>query len=174
MTRHDIGTIRMKISMFVLLIGAMVTFMACDTKVQSSSTADSVGVDRTAEIAGDKTRMADLMRQSYSRGTFDDALAMAMQDSAFASTVARIVAADARLTAQKPVAASSGSTASTSRTAATAVRRSTSGQATRNSGDVLDKAERTAQTANQKIDQAARVKKQAEEAKRKIDAILKP
>jgi hypothetical protein len=172
MKLQETGRNSMKISMFVAIMGAMLAFAACDTKVQSNSAADSLGVDRTAEIAGDKTRMADLMRQSYARGTFDDALAMAMQDSAFASAVARVVAADARPSAQKPVAASGSAAAP--HTATTVVRRSTSGTASRSSGDVLDKAEQTAHKANEKIDQAARVKEQAAEAKRKIDAILKP
>jgi hypothetical protein len=161
-----------KIIASLMLLGALA---GCESRPATTSDVDSLraaaGADRADAIAGDKTAMADMIRRSYAKGTFDDALALAMQDSALAQEIFQAVRADARFNAPNTATAASASTAGKK----TAVTRTTSGtKSTARSGDILDKSEETMRKANEKIDQAARVKQQAEEARRKVEGIFHP
>ena len=170
----------MKKMMPLALLAALTLMAGCESRVETAATTDStVAVaDRAAEIAGDKTMMADAMRRSRERGTFDDAVALAIQDSAVAADMIAALKGDPRFAAMFGAPAST-STTPRGTTAQKATSRSTGGRAVvvRNgtsSGDALDKAERTVQKANEKIDQAARVKQQADDAARKVEGIFKP
>jgi hypothetical protein len=160
------------------LAAALLLAAGCQSQVDTSATADSTAAkDKLGEIAGDKAMTADLMHRSYERGTFDDALALAMQDSAFAMEVMMAVKNDPRLAAllEPASTAASRSTASTAAKRITAPKvRAVTTQRTTTSRDPLDRAEQTVRKANEKIDQAARVKRDAEEAARKVDGILRP
>lgn len=124
-------------------------------------------------IAGDKEKVALVLARAQARGTFDDAIALALKDSTMAAEVAAIIQADPRFamavtttgSAAAVRAASSKSTGARTTTA-----RSTKGTAAK--GDVLDQTESQAKKVNEKLDQAARVKKEAEQAKGTIDDIL--
>jgi hypothetical protein len=149
---------------------ALTALTACQTDVKTESAADTTSVDHAGAIAGDKTQTADLMHQSFVKGTFDDALTIAMQDSALAQEVAAIVRQHPELLADG-TKSTTGTTASraTGSRVATPVRSSTT---TAKKGDVLDQTENKAKQVNQKLDQAARIKKEAEEAKKKVDGIF--
>ena len=160
------------------LFAALAIMAGCQARVEPGAAADTSASkgDRMAEIAGDKTMTADVMHQSHEHGTFDDALALAMRDSALAADVIAVVRADPRFAGMFGPTGSTGSTAAApSRTQVRSVARTVPARSTsNNSGDVLDKAERTVQKANEKIDQAARVKKQADDARHKVEGILHP
>lgn len=161
-----------------MLAVAMATLavVGCDTRVDQTSRApqaDSVAAQGEIErIAGDKRLIVDVMKRALDKGTLDDAIELAMQDSLFANQVIATISADPRLSEgfQKKEVARTPAKASP----VVSSRSSRGSSGTARSGDALDKAERTAQQANQKIDQAARIKQQATEAKRKIDEILRP
>lgn len=162
----------MKLAIVPALIMALGILAGCGGSDEAPQIANTATVTASTidEIAGDKKTTADLMRRSLERGTFDDALALAMQDSIFAAEVFQTVQNDPRFAALNNAPAQAGkSVTSNGRTPARAVAR----QGTRaQSGDVLDKTERKVQQANEKIDQAARIKRQADEATQKIDGIF--
>lgn len=160
----------MKIMMFPALI-ALAMMAACGSQdTQPTPAGDTMTVsDRLGEIAGDKTMMADAMKRSLEKGTFDDALALAMTDSVFAASVVEVVRADPRYAALFAQTSAASRTASTARSSSSSSRRSTAA-----SGDALDKTERAMKQANDKLDQAGRVRDQVDEAKRKAEGILKP
>src|SRR5690349_10853199 len=154
----------MKTTMLLALMVALTALTACETDVKTAATADTTAVDHAGAIAGDKTMTADLMHQSFEKGTFDDALTIAMQDSALAREVAAIVKQHPELLADAIQPATGSATRATaSRAVGTTVRRTTT---TTSKGDVLDQTENKAKQVNQKLDQAARIKKEAEEAKK--------
>jgi hypothetical protein len=167
-----------KLMMPLALAAALVTMAGCQSGPDSASRADSTASgDKIAEIAGDKTMTADVMRRSHERGTFDDALVLAMQDSSLAADVLAALKADPRFAAMFGGPDSAGSTpraTTAARTASKSTARTVTSRGTASSGDALDKTERTVQKANEKLDQAARIKQQAEEARRKAEGILKP
>jgi hypothetical protein len=160
----------MKTTMLMALMVALMALTACETDVKTETAADTASVDHAGAIAGDKTMTADLMHQSFEKGTFDDALTLAMQDSALAQVVAAIVRQHPELLADG-AKSTTGATASraTGSRVATTVRSSTTPA---KKGDVLDQTENKAKQVNQKLDQAARIKKEAEEAKKKVDGIF--
>lgn len=160
----------MKIMMFPALI-ALAILAACGSQdTQPAPAGDTMTVsDRLGEIAGDKTMMADAMKRSLEKGTFDDALALAMTDSIFAASVVEIVRADPRYAALFEKAPATSAARSTARSSSSSSRRTTA-----SSGDALDKTERAMQQANDKLDQAGRVRDQVDEARRKAEGILRP
>ena len=178
----------MKTLVVPALAAALLMLAACEGRVETESrsvAADSALLlsDRTGEIAGDKTMTADLMRRSFEKGTFDDALSLALQDSALAAEVVAVLRADPRYAgllennssdAPQPLLSSSTAKTSTAQNKPAqkgTVRSSTQGSTNR---DPIDKAEQTMQKTNEKLDQAARVRDQIEEARRKAEGILKP
>lgn len=163
----------MKLAIVPALFLALGILAGCDGGEKPQPVADTTTMAATTidQIAGDKTTTADLMRRALERGTFDDALALAMQDSVFAAEVFQTVQRDPRFAAMTaPNATLKKTVAGSGRTQTRAVARQGTSRA--QSGDVLDKTERTVQQANAKIDQAARIKRQADEAKQKIDGIF--
>lgn len=162
-----------KIMASLMMLGALA---GCESRPATTTTSDvdslraAAGADKADAIAGDKTAMADMIRRSYAKGTFDDALALAMQDSALAQEIFQAVRADARFNAPTTATVAAGATAAKKGAAVTR----TATKATTRSGDVLDQSEQTLKKANEKIDQAARVKQQAEEARRKVEGIFHP
>ena len=161
-----------KIMASLMVLGALA---GCESRPATTTNGDvdslraAAGADRTDAIAGDKTAMADMIRRSSAKGTFDDALALAMQDSAVAQEIFQAVKADPRFNAANTATLTGGTAAKKS----TAPSRTTARTTTR-SGDVLDQSESAMKKANEKIDQAARVKQQAEEARRKVEGIFHP
>lgn len=167
----------MKSIKLMALAGALLFVVGCQSEVDTSATAESTAAkDKLGEIAGDKAMTADLMRRSHERGTFDDALSLAMQDSAFAMEVLMAVKNDPRLAALlEPQSTAKASTASAAAKRGSAPKaRALATQRATTSRDPLDRAEQTVRKANEKIDQAARVKRDAEEAVKKVDGILRP
>ncbi|MEO6046084.1 MAG: hypothetical protein ABIQ57_01290 [Candidatus Kapaibacterium sp.] len=171
----------MKIPMTIALAICVSLIAGCQsrTDVSTPGTADSTaGASAQIErIAGDKTMMADIMKRAYEKGTFDDALALAMQDSSFAGKVFDVVARDARFAVM--ARDTSRSTATGSRVVTRAitparVQSRTTTTTQRSSGDALDKTENAVKKANEKLDQANRVKDQIDEARRKAGQILHP
>ncbi|MEP7220343.1 MAG: hypothetical protein ABI876_15575 [Bacteroidota bacterium] len=171
--------VSMKIPMTIALAICVSLIAGCQsrTDVSTPGTTDSTaGASAQIErIAGDKTMMADIMKRAYEKGTFDDALALAMQDSSFAGKVFDVVARDARFAVM--ARDTSRSTATGSRVVARAITparvqsRTTTTQ--RSSGDALDKTENAVKKATEKLDQANRVKAQIDEARRKAGQISK-
>ena len=162
----------MKTTMLMALVVALTALTACETDVKTETAADTTAVDHAGAIASDKTMTADVMHKSFEKGTFDDALTLAMQDSALAREVAEIVRQHPGLLADvaQPATGSAAQRATASRTTGTTARSSTTPA---KKGDVLDQTENKAREVNQKLDQAARIKKEAEEAKKKVDDIFK-
>ena len=161
------------VSALILALGILAGCGGSDEAAQQTPDTATLTASRLDEIAGDKKTTADLMRRSLERGTFDDALALAMQDSVFAAEVFQTVQANPRFAAltntNAPTPAGKSVTSNSRRTPARAIARQGT---SRQSGDVLDKTEQKVQQANQKIDQAVRIKQQADAAKQKIDGIF--
>ncbi len=149
------------------LVAAFGLMIGCEGKVETQQAPTETTAERMSAIAGDKAMTADLMRQAHTKGTFDDALSLAMSDSLLAEEVLAAVRSNpiaARLTPTSTAStASRSSSGSGSRSAATPA----------SNKDALDKTEDAVHKANQRIDQAARVKKEAEEAKKKVEGIFK-
>jgi hypothetical protein len=152
----------------------MLSLVACDSSDEKGAdvvvNSDSAAVET---IAGDKAQVARVLRRAHEKGTFDDAMAIVMQDSALAGELAALVRDDPRFavaggTAPQRVASTGATTASKT----TRPRTSTSSTTTARKGDVLDQTEASVKKANERLDQAARVKREAEEAKKKVDDIL--
>ncbi|MDB5036419.1 MAG: hypothetical protein JWQ98_3660 [Chlorobi bacterium] len=169
----------MKIPMTLALAICVSLLAGCQarTDVSTPGTADSTAgtTAQIEKIAGDKTMMADIMKRAYEKGTFDDALAMAMGDSSFAGKVFDVVARDARFAVM--ARDTSRSAVAGSRTvvrSAAPVRVQSRTTAQRSSGDALDKTENAVKKANEKLDQANRVRDQIDEARRKAGQILHP
>ena len=159
------------------LAAALLLMAGCQSQVDTSASADTTAAkDKLGEIAGDKTMTADLMHRSYERGTFDDALTLAMQDSAFAMEVMRAVQNDPRFAAfMAPQSSAAKTTAAAgAQRSGTSKLRAVSTQRTATSRDPLDRTEQTVKKANEKIDQAARIKRDVDEAAKKVDGILRP
>lgn len=158
------------------LAAALLTLAACDSRVETDPQTVPVPAvtDHVGEIAGDKTMTADVIRRSFEKGTFDDALSLAIADSALAAEVIGVLRADPRyagLLQKEPATATSlaaKSTSSKSSTSRSSAQRSQSG------GDPIDQAERTMNKTNEKLDQAARVRDQIDEARRKTEGIFRP
>lgn len=154
----------------LVVVGMIAGSWGCG-KQEPVATTNPTVAEKTQEIAADKTLTAEVMRQSFARGVFDDAFALAMQDSGLAEAAWATLAADprfaSRIVTQQSTAATSGSSQRSGRTTT-----STASPTPRK--DVLDQTEDAAKKANERLDQAGRVKKEAEEAKKKIDDILKP
>jgi hypothetical protein len=165
----------MKMIMPLALAAALAIMSGCGSRADSNATADSTATasnaDRVAAIAGDKSMTADVMLQSHEHGTFDDALAIAMRDSSLAAEVMSVVKSDPRSAAMFDPSGTTHVAVTTHPQSRTVARAGTSRSS---SGDVLDKTERTVQKANEKIDQAARIKQGADDARRKVEGILKP
>jgi len=155
----------------LMLLG---TLAACGDRPESTATdhVDSLraaaGVDRSEEIAGDKNAMADMIRRSHAKGTFDDALVLAMQDSTLAEEIFQAVRSDPRFTAPSTAAKS------TTATGTAAKRSGTATTATAKRGDALDQTEQAVKKANERLEQAERVRREAEEARRKVQGIFRP
>lgn len=151
------------------LVGIVTGSWGCE-KQEPAATTNPTVAEKTQEVAADKTLTAEVMRQSFARGVFDDAFALAVQDSALAEAAWVTLTADPRFASrigiQQPAAAS--------RSAQRSGRIPTTSSSPVPSKDVLDQAEDAAKKANERLDQAGRVKKEAEEAKKKIDDIFKP
>lgn len=132
--------------------------------------ADSAAVEA---IAGDKSKVALVLRRAHARGTFDDALAEAMKDSAMAGEIAAMIHADPRFATAATESATTAARAAASTTKRTPVRstRSTT-TTTASKGDALDRTEAEAKRVNERLEQAARVKREAEQAKRTVDDIF--
>jgi hypothetical protein len=158
-----------------LALAALAILAGCQPASDTQATSEPVSAaDRMAEIAGDKTMTADVMRRSHERGTFDDALGLALQDSALAAEVIGVLKNDPRFAAMlapesAPSTARNGS-ASRATTVRQAARTTSSGA---RSGDALDKTENAVRKANEKIDQAARVKQGASDAAKKVEGIFR-
>lgn len=166
----------MKTIAFPALLAAVAMLAACDPQVETTPQAAlNDPAAHAGEIAGDKAMMADVMQRSFQKGTFDDALALAIEDSALAAEVVGVIRANPRYaalfgpapTAEPQKAASTAARTSTSRS-------TTSARTTTASKDPLDKAEQTMQKTNDKLEQAERVRQQMEEARRKAEGILRP
>lgn len=159
-----------RILTLVAMLGAF-SLAACGSA--DDPRADARGIDSAAfdAIAGDKAEVARLLQRAHEKGTFDDAMATALRDSALAAEVFAMLRDDPRFAlgsesaAAPKVAASSGtrgSKAGTTRSSSTTARK----------GDVLDRAESDVKKVNERLDQATRVKNDAAEAKKKIEGIL--
>ena len=163
----------MKYTTFGMVTIAAMTLFACDSKVQSGDTSAS-----SSDITTDKMQMANAMRQSNSRGTFSEALEIAMQDSSLAEKVAQDVMADPRFKGRFAAPEHAGVVDPKTPEHNSAVHSAGAVHSTTTAAqpkkDPLDKAEETAAQANAKLEQANRIKQQAEEAKKKVDQILKP
>jgi hypothetical protein len=169
----------------IALAGTLLLLLsACDRQVATPAAGASADSSALERIAGDKDEMAALMRMSHRKGTFDDALTTLMHDSTIAAAVFEVVASDDRFAAitavgspvapagTSPTAASAAAAkklAAAKSTRATTTARTTT---TARRGDVLDQAENTAKKANERLEQAERIKREAEEAKRKVEVIL--
>ncbi len=169
----------MKISMFATALASLILVAGCAQDPRPAVTVSDDSATAADRIASDKMMTADLMRRAQLKGTFNDALAIAMQDSAVAREVMETLAADPRYSATTVATTSAPAAKSTAKSVAPAgrtvvVRKSSGTAKTNNSGDVLDKTERTVQTANEKLDQAARIRQQVDEARRKAGQILHP
>ena len=166
----------------IALAAALLLLSACDSSQTPSDGAvasDSTVIER---IAGDKDRMAELMRISHRKGTLDDALAAAMVDSTIAAAIFDVALNDDRfavITAVgtpapapgvSPVAPKQSSTTPAKKS--TTTKPATTTTTPKRSGDVLDDAEETARKANERLEQAERIRREAEEAKRKVEVIL--
>ncbi len=140
--------------------------------VADASTSISEKID---EIAGDKTMTADLMQRSFQKGTFDNALRLALADSALATEMIAVIRADARYAALLNTKTSQSTTVTATKTASSRGTGTPSSATTQksSSGDPLSKAERAMHQANEKLDQAGRVRDQVEEARRKTQGIFK-
>lgn len=150
---------------------------ACDS---NSGARGDVANDSTAmeAIAGDKAKVAEVMRRAHARGTFDDAVALVLADSAMAYDLFGALRSDPRFSATHSATstemesnATAGGSMKSKAVGLKTPTRSTS-NTTPPKGDVLDQAERKAQQANEKLEQAARIKKEAEQAKRTVDDII--
>jgi hypothetical protein len=140
--------------------------------VQVGRNDDSAAVEA---IAGDKSRVALVLQRAMARGTFDDALAEALKDSMMAAEVVRIIDADPRFARVAATAGTTTANATTAkRAAASSPRSASSGARTTMAakGDALDRTEAEAKKINERLEQAARVKREAEQAKRTVDDIL--
>lgn len=170
----------MKTKVFPALLAAVAMLAACDSQVET--TPQTVVADPAAqatEIAGDKAMMADAMQRSFQKGTFDDALALAIADSALASEVISVMRSNPRYAAlfdvTPPSAEPQQATTASARTSTGRSSTSSAKQTPRStSKDPLQQAEQTMQKANEKLDQAERVRQQMEEARRKTEGILRP
>lgn len=159
------------------LLAALLAFagiIGCSSNTeQKVATSDTVAVQTDIDrISGDKHLIVDVMKRSLDKGTLDDAIDLAMEDSVFASQVISTIAADPNLAGRFDLS-TGGKTAAT-HGAATHLSAGKHVAASGNQGDALDKAERTGSQVNAKLDQAARVKQQAVDAKHKIDGIFRP
>jgi hypothetical protein len=161
----------------MIVAASSLAVAACDASGDARTTASAADSASIDAIAGDKATVALVLRRAHEKGTFDDAMADALKDSALAGEVVALLRDDPRfaLGAETPAGAATarpvaslGSTAK--RGAATQSSRSKTTSARK--GDVLDQAESGVKKANERLDQAARVKNDAAEAKRKIEDIL--
>jgi hypothetical protein len=155
----------------LLLLSTMI--VACERVDTRTTDNDSSAM---ASVAGDKQRIADLLRSAHDRGTLDNGIEIAMRDSAVAAEIIAVVSRDPRFAQAVPTESSPkslvGSTTTGAQKKTVVTRRASVGSTSANSGDVLDKAERTGQKVNEKNDQAARIKQQADEARKKIGVII--
>ncbi|MBC8145132.1 MAG: hypothetical protein H7X80_06060 [bacterium] len=160
----------------------LLTLVACDAGGDGRANVvvgDSTAIDA---IAGDKNEVAKVLRRAHDRGTLDDALSLALDDSTLAVALAAALREDSRfLTAGEPMIRKLSEAPSTTPAETKATKRSTGSNntstntntsTTTRKGDVLDQTERTAQKVNERLDQAARVKREAEEAKRQVEDII--
>jgi hypothetical protein len=153
---------------------ALLTLSACDTRdIEAVATraGDSAAVDA---IAGDKRQIEQVLREAHAKGTFDDAMAAVLRDSAMAAEIHAMLRDDPRFAVARDTAAPPRAASSTSGAAprAKGVRASSTKPSTAAKGDALDRTERTVRDANEKLDQAARVKRDVEEARKKVEGIL--
>lgn len=140
---------------------AILGIAACGGEVGTTDSA-------SAEIAGDKTKLAALIHQSHDKGTFPSGLALAMEDSVIAEEVYAAVMANPMLSSRIAMSSTSASTTNGTGSSGSAARSSTAPKK-----DILDKTEENVQKANERLDQAARVKKGAEDATKKVEGIFK-
>jgi len=151
-----------KNSIFLALLIGTIGIASCGGSTPS---------DTSADIAGDKSKLADLIGEAHDRGTLLNGLTTAMEDSAVAEEVYAAAMANPMLarrfeSSTEPTASTSSGTAA--RSSGTTARNSTAPKK-----DILDKTEENVQKANERLDQAARVKQGAEEAKKKVEGIFK-
>lgn len=167
----------------ILVMGGLVFVAGVGCSKQSDGVAvDGIGkMDSAAwesSVTGDKEKMAQLMRSSYAKGTFDDALKLLFVDSTIAVQVIASLRDDPRLAGMfasaTTIAPSSGG--SSSRSGSVASRSSSARRATGTTPrkDPLDKAEDGVRKANEKLDQAERIRRAADEARRKAERVLHP
>lgn len=167
----------MKIQILALMALSAVAIVGCSESDNGTLVdRDGGGSDSAAveAIAGDKSMVAQVLQRAHARGTFDDAMVEALKDSLMASEVAAIIQADPRFAAMF----SSGAGTTAARTATSSSTKSTGGNTARSAtsttskGDALDKAEQEAKKVNERLEQAARVKREAEQAKKTVDDIF--
>src|SRR4051812_41114982 len=86
----------MKISMFMIAVASLALIAGCTQDGKPVTTVSTDSASAADRIAGEKMMTADLMRRAQLKGTFNDTLAIAMQDSAVAREVMETLAADPR------------------------------------------------------------------------------
>lgn len=153
----------------------LLTLGACSADGDGRVATGTIDSTTINQIAGDKNDVAAVIRSAHEHGTLDDALALVMADSAMAADISRVVRDDARFVASdvQPIAPTASAPA-TQRSSSPARAKSTgtSTTTTTKKGDVLDQTEATAKNVNERLEQAARVKREAAEAKRRVEDIL--
>ena len=107
------------------LVAAFGLMIGCEGKVETQQAPTETTAERMSAIAGDKAMTADLMRQAHTKGTFDDALSLAMSDSLLAEEVLAAVRSNpiaARLTPTNSRVCRASSTSSSKPSRALAIR----------------------------------------------------
>lgn len=171
----------MNIMQILVMGGALFLAGVGCSKENGSAGGNSGSLDTVAwekNVTGDKEKMAALMLQSHAKGTFDDALQLLLADSTIAMQIISTLKEDPRLAGMFASATvATPSTGGSSRTAAAASRSRSTTRSTATATpkkDPLDKAEDGVRKANEKLDQAARIRQAAEEARRKAEKVLRP
>jgi|GEM_PF-2178016 len=167
----------MKIGYAAPLMMALAMMSACerraDTRPESAMRDSTLETQaNTDAIAGDKTLMADAMRLSFEKGTFDDAFGMAIADSALAAEAIAVIRADPRYATMLDDTATTSSDPHKATVVSSSSKRN--GTAKSSGGDALDRTENAMKQANEKLDQAGRVRQQVDDAQRKAQEILRP